>query len=571
MLEGQLPSGRLQNYNSNVKVAANKNKNFEACFNNYEGLNSGKDDNNNLLLENKVCNTEINHHKDSDNITKPSTSLGKSDFSDDFRLIRQKLLQKKAQNQEGKNGSIKDQNNLTTSANRLTTNTSQTKQIKNSTISISGGGRPDIKKQISLTVSVNKTGNKSNANYQSLKAASNKNTISSIGNAKASSTLKNRKIESTSGNASKISNLITSPKPFPTPLHSKKDSNCGKSNAIPTANKGSSIAGFNKLVMNNNEFLKKQQNYFSEPNATDSLKFEPTKNSPSIQKHKIEECQINKNIFSEGILKETDFSNPKITHSRKSSLDGKNSSIKQNEDNSNKELSSTPQITSNSQNNFKSKQACGANISSNFKNILQNSKINVIKHSQILKTSANSKAVTPKPPSDDKHLVNQTSRKSLTGNCKSASKKAYTSCGAPIHNQQSTSNQQSNIEVNFVVDSKMKFTATPNQLRPNSKMAEKISKAEGSVILKKVAQTENNSPRHVTKRTSANKIGLNNNDSTTKYKGKDDKNEDKSNLLANNKHFENNSYMDKDEHSSNTFQKESDLLIEFVRNCKYIP
>lgn len=592
LIEGNaLPSGRDSNPITNSNECNSLVKNFEACFNHYEGINLGNSkekENLKNLGASKVCNTETNQLIKSDDAKvttetkhKPSTALGKSDFSEDFRAIRHKLQQKKTQNQEKKSSLLKDNSNikensttkdqivlLTTSINRLNTNSSQPKPIKAASTTT---GKLEIQKEKSMTASTKPAGTKGATNYQSLKTASNKNTISSIGNSKASITLKNRRVGSTNGNTVKIMNLITSPKP--NQLTAKKDAAANKSSSIPSSSKNIQINNYNKLVLNNNDFIKKQHNFYSEPNQLkEPVKIDLTGKDFGTKKGKIEERQINKNIFAEGILKESDYVKPKIhhaVHSRKSSLDQKQSTVKHTEDSNYKDLVSSPQITGSSQ-NFKPKQIGGSSVASNYKNILQNTKINVIKHSQILKqTTTNSKAITPKICNEDKQLVNQTSRKSLSGNCKNGiAKKPNTSCAIPISSQPSTTNHHQSTDINY--GSKMKFAPSNQiQVRPGSKIADKVSKVEGSIIKKNVAYTEKSSPKIASKRVSASKItGYMNNHDALKTKVKDQSTAEDRLNLPNNTHQENNSYIDKDHTASNSFQKECDTLVDFIKSCK---
>lgn len=60
-----------------------------------------------------------------------------------------------------------------------------------------------------------------------------------------------------------------------------------------------------------------------------------------------------------------------------------------------------------------------------------------------------------------------------------------------------------------------------------------------------------------------------NNHESLKGKGKDQSAaEDKSNLLSFNTHCENNSYIEKEHTACNSFQKECDTLVDFIKSCK---
>lgn len=538
----------------------------------------------------------------------------KSDYAEDLKVIRQKIQQKKVNSQvKDKDSSICKESSmyqvkeapavhLTTSNKKPAYTSSQPKIKTNDDNSL-------IRRRYIQTTATSKKDSGSIKSGGKKPSApikdSNKNTIASIGNAKATSTAKNRQRvgSGNAGNTMRISYLNNNYKPKSNIL-TKKDSQPSKSTST---GKTTTFVPGNKLVMNNNEFFKKNinSNIHTEQSEIKEkiVKVDLSSHNTKKGNIKIEQKQFDKNIFADGTLKDFEVRNNQIIAkkgsnlSRKSSADQKNNSnLKHTEDSihhteKNNHLITSPQNTSNNctGSNFRTNTKTSSNpkainnysqVNSTFKQILQNSKIMYGKpNNNPIKTTVTSKqSLTPKII-DDKSLLNEVSKKSLLVNNKKpsgsnklqgtsmiATKKPQTAQGTSIGFPQS-------VEINNLNSSKNKFS-----VRPNSRLSETSKvKKDTSVIKSNYAMTEKNSPRAISKNVpSKSKISgfMNNYDTHFKKEQNNSKsiiNDQQSNkgedINNDNKSELNCSKLDKE--GSNVFKKEAEALIDYIKNCKF--
>jgi len=276
------------------------------------------------------------------------------------------------------------------------------------------------------------------SNQNDFKAmTSNKNTITSVGNIKKESSIGRRRAESTALNSHKQSNSKT---------------------------KTCLIAGYNKLVANNNEYFK---NYNSEHS---SGKAEKDKNSvlhkPVVkidfstthQNHKRDDkaIVINRQIV-DSTLKQSEFNQLTSNASQKHGVNLKPKDSK--------EIKEETKIVQNNKNIISS-------ITKNFKQILQNTKISTNKSG---KTTVQSKAATPKPEGD-KQLINEISKKSIAPSTSASNqikkpnliKTNASSTGIKV-NPSSGSNMQ--VEIKYT-NNNSKLKSNLSQ-RPSSRISDK--------------------------------------------------------------------------------------------------
>ena len=358
--------------------------------------------------------------------------------------------------------------------------------------------------------------------------SSNKNTISSIGNAKASSTLKNRRTGS-----STVSSVI----------------NQGKNTPQLSSNKNL-IAGYNKLVANNNEYFKKynteQTSSKNEVVITNSsnvakpvIKIDLTSKMHKNEENKIEHC--------DGLFKETEITKTReklsAYHSRRSSIDN------------NKNISVAPAIKVTEENIKVTKKPVKqnqliSNISDNFKNILQNSKMNLLQKQTKVLTNPNNKVATPKPEGD-KILSNEVSKKSIIGSNLSKKPNMIQTMISSTHTKTSPNNNY-NVEIKYGNNNVSKTKPPSAMLRPSSRISDKPS----SVIkVKKQAQTSTNSPK-----SSTAKIAF---PSKTQQSANEKKEKKEVDRIGENKI--NNITENKEDTNKNSYLKEAELLSDYIK------
>ncbi len=349
----------------------------------------------------------------------------------------------------------------------------------------------------------------SNQNQDLKGMTSNKNTITSAGNIKKETSIGRRRAESTALNSHKQSNSKT---------------------------KTCLIAGYNKLVANNNEYFK---NYNSEHS---SGKTEKDKNSllhkPVVkidfssavhqnQKKDDKAIIINRQII-DSTLKQSEFNQLTSNASQKHGVNLKPKDSKEIKEET-KKVQNKNIINS---------------ITNNFKQILQNTKISTNKGG---KTSVQSKAATPKPEGD-KQLINEISKKSIAPSTSASNqikkpnliKTNASSTGIKI-NPSSGSNTQ--VEIKYMNNnSKIKS----NLSRPSSRISDKQIKKP---------MTSATSPKSSAKQIFSSKGYLS---------GHEERREIDLKISDNDKEMKNKNSEEKDD-EKNYFLKEAELLIDYIK------
>lgn len=346
-------------------------------------------------------------------------------------------------------------------------------------------------------------------NSQDVRAmTSNKNTITSAGNLQKDNSVGRRRAESTALNSHKQSNSKT---------------------------KTCLIAGYNKLVANNNEYFKKYNSeHSSGKNEKEKssvihkpvVKIDFTSVIHQNNKREDKAITVNRQIV-DSTLKQSEFGQLTNNASQKQGVNLKPKESKE----ETKKIQNKNIINS---------------ITNNFKQILQNTKISTAKGG---KTTVQSKAATPKPEGD-KQLNNEISKKSIAPATSNQGKKPNliktnaSSTGIKIN---TTSGSQMQVEIKYTNNQNSKIKSNLSQRAP-SRISEKQIKKP---------MTSATSPKSSGKQIFSSKGYLSGHEERREIDLRTSDNE--------NKEVENKNSDEKD-HEKNYFLKEAEALTEYIKS-----